>query len=240
MLAAGVLLAGCGGDSTATDSAGAEQAQGRQDLQRDRAAAGADGSTATTGAPGEAGEASEAGEAGEAAAAPEGAQVTAADAGTAGTAEASSTATDGTATDGSDLDSTAGDVAGDADRDNPWAGTGAPQSAFLMPSGNVACVLAQDWVACQIAEHSYVPSEVFHGCRSTEADTILLREGSAPQWICSDHDLFATGYELGASELDYGSSFWGGSFNCLSDTGGVLCSDGAWTFRLARASYEFY
>lgn len=220
VLAGGLLLAGCGGDAD-----GGTEVQPRQDLRRDRPADDAGATTApgadTATGPGEV--------AGPGVAGADSAILTGSpdDPGGAGDPDPADTP-----------DDEQGEET--VDPASPWSGTNAPASAFLMPSGNVACAMASDWVACQILEHSYTPSEVADGCRATAADTILLRSGSVPQWICSEHDLFATARDLGAKELDYGSSFWGGSFNCYSDTEGVQCGDSHWGFRLARGSYELF
>lgn len=125
------------------------------------------------------------------------------------------------------------------DPTNPWAGTSPPSDGFLMPSGNVACGLGAEWVACQIRDRDYVPSPVFAGCAASEADTILLRTGESPTWICSEHDMFSTAYEFSGPTVQYGETYYGPTaFTCASESTGVECSDADHGFRLARASWE--
>uniref|UniRef100_UPI0021184507 DUF6636 domain-containing protein n=1 Tax=Ornithinimicrobium cryptoxanthini TaxID=2934161 RepID=UPI0021184507 len=126
-----------------------------------------------------------------------------------------------------------------ADANSVLPDTSTAQEAFFMPSGNVACGLGEQWVACQILEREYAPSPVVTGCTASDADTLLLRASQTPLWICSGQDMFSTARDLGATTLDYGRTHRNASFSCLSDTGGVECSNReGHSFRLARGSYD--
>lgn len=125
---------------------------------------------------------------------------------------------------------------------SPWAGMSAPETSFVMPSTNVACAIADDWVACEIRNRDYVPltSDVAPDCAPNQADSILLRAAEPSRWICSDRSLFTLADTVG-SELAYGERSRVGDFECLSDPDGVACaSPSGGYFRLARGDYEVW
>lgn len=207
-LAAGLLLTGCGG--TADAESGREV---RQDTRRDVPAA--EAPEPSTGSPHD--EAADTGEAPGAA------------------ADAAQSEQTGQSEEAEPQEAAS---QGETASTSPWAGTSAPREAFLMPSGNVACGLGSDWVACQIRERNYLPAPVFAGCSAAEANTILLRQGEAPVWICSEHSMFSIADDLTGPTLEYGETFYGPAHTCLSDTDGVQCSGHGHSFRLARGSYD--
>ena len=132
---------------------------------------------------------------------------------------------------------------------------------FLMPSENVACLMREHWVACQILEKDYRPSTeevVGADCDVEDADTLILETEGVAEWHCShtpvaDQALVGTfgswatgrpGYQttVGGQRyavLPYGETVVVGGFWCDSRESGVRCQNAeGWGFRLARGSYD--
>lgn len=122
------------------------------------------------------------------------------------------------------------------------------RAAFVLPSGNIACVLNEQTAVCQVQEKTYEPRADFMvedlaaECSPAEADAMTLREASEA-WLCVGHDLRPTaGLEQGGwwgSEIDgetldvdgeqvavlpYGQTLAVGQVSCLADEAqGVVC-----------------
>ncbi|USQ76698.1 hypothetical protein [Ornithinimicrobium cryptoxanthini] len=139
------------------------------------------------------------------------------------------------------------------------------QASFLMPSGNVACVIRPDSVVCQIDGKQYaakqgdINPETFEGCTPETADAMSVGEGTDPTWVCLPYDIRSAadvtaggawaGPGLGATDefgdqtvavLPYGTTLRLGDISCLSDRAGVDCTDltTGRGFQLAREGYQ--
>lgn len=139
------------------------------------------------------------------------------------------------------------------------------QASFLMPSGNVACVIRPDTVVCQIdgkqyaAKQEHINPETFEGCTPETADAMSVGQGTDPTWVCLPYDIRPAadvtaggawaGPGLGATDqlrgqtvavLPYGTTLRLGNISCLSDPAGVDCTDltTGRGFQLAREGYQ--
>lgn len=139
------------------------------------------------------------------------------------------------------------------------------QASFLMPSGNVACVIRPDTVVCQIdgkqyaAKQEHINPETFEGCTPETADAMSVGGGADPTWVCLPYDIRSAadvtaggawaGPGLGATDqlagqtvavLPYGTTLRLGDISCLSDPVGVDCTDltNGRGFQLAREGYQ--
>lgn len=139
------------------------------------------------------------------------------------------------------------------------------QASFLMPSGNVACVIRPDTVVCQIDGKQYaakqgdINPETFEGCTPQTADAMSVGQGADPTWVCLPYDIRPTadvaaggswaGPGVGATDqlgdttvavLPYDTTLRLGNISCLSDRAGVDCTDltTGRGFQLAREGYQ--
>ncbi|MGB7423319.1 MAG: hypothetical protein WA903_00270 [Ornithinimicrobium sp.] len=142
---------------------------------------------------------------------------------------------------------------------------GGDQASFVMPSGNIQCVLRNGSAVCQIASKDFDPTtddmsdQVLGDCAADTADAITVLEGEAAAWTCTSEtirgqaDLNLGGWwaadDVGTTEsvdgtdlavLDYGQKMQLGALLCSSESTGISCRDTGGTagFTLARESYR--
>lgn len=121
------------------------------------------------------------------------------------------------------------------------------RAAFVLPSGNVACVLSEDNAFCQIVEKSYdvraefMMPDVLGDCTVENADTMTMTNEPAA-WTCAPEDLAPSAgvdrlgwwaQELEGETLDadggplavlpYGSTMVHGPVSCAASESGVTC-----------------
>jgi len=114
-------------------------------------------------------------------------------------------------------------------------GGAAGPTEFRLPSGNIACAMADQGVTCTIASYTYA-QPVVAGCTGTTGHVLVLdadgvaftcETGPTPQVAGDD-----------VTTLEYGSSATAGDYTCTSATDGVTCTNSQGVgFRLARASW---
>lgn len=141
----------------------------------------------------------------------------------------------------------------------------AGRAAFVLPSGNITCVLSAENALCQIVEKTYDPRAEFmmpdligDECSAANADAMTLTN-EPHAWTCAPEDLAPSARvdrlgwwaeELGGETLDadagtlavlpYGSTMVAGPVSCQADENGVTCrhSDlGNREIILARGTY---
>lgn len=138
------------------------------------------------------------------------------------------------------------------------------QASFVMPSGNIQCVIRTDSVVCQIAEKDFRPDQghlgagVLGGCDAASADALTLLVGSGAGWTCTSETIRGqAAVDLGGwwaadgmgrteevegrplAVLSYGRALQVGSMLCRSERTGISCRDLTTTggFTLAREAY---
>ena len=139
------------------------------------------------------------------------------------------------------------------------------QASFVMPSGNIQCVLRDGSAVCQIANKEFDPAtgdmsdQTLGDCSAASADAITVLEGEVAAWTCTSETIrgqaaLALGGwwaadDVGSTEsvdgtdlavLDYGQKMQLGSILCSSESTGISCRDttGPAGFTLARESYR--
>lgn len=123
------------------------------------------------------------------------------------------------------------------------------RAAFVLPSGNIACVLTDETATCQAFDKTYTPgteelaSDVLGECSAETADAMRLVDESAP-WTCVAEDLIsdaaveAGGWwtpevegetldvdDLVVGVLPYGQTLSVGPVSCASAEDGVTCAN---------------
>ena len=124
----------------------------------------------------------------------------------------------------------------------PATGRGAPAATpspgpprFRLPSGNIACDLAEQGVTCTVASATFTPPPV-EGCTGTVGHTVVLDANGVAVPCVDGPPPGVAGDDV--PTLSYGATSTVGRYSCTSATDGVTCRDtttGA-GFRLARAS----
>lgn len=141
---------------------------------------------------------------------------------------------------------------------------GADQASFVMPSGNIQCVIRTDSAVCQISDKDFEPAppdlspQALGDCTTATADALTLLRGERAFWSCTSEtirgqaalDLGGWWAADGAGEtelidgtplavLSYGASIQLGEIVCSSENTGASCRllDEAHGFSLARQDY---
>ena len=142
---------------------------------------------------------------------------------------------------------------------------GGDQASFVMPSGNIQCVMRSASVVCQIADKDFQPAEddlnpeALGECGVETADAVTVLAGGRATWGCTSETIRGqAALDLGgwwASEgvgeteeiegtdlavLAYDSSLQVGSMLCRSSLTDVTCRhlDSSHGFTLAREAYS--
>lgn len=138
------------------------------------------------------------------------------------------------------------------------------QASFVMPSGNIQCVIRTESVVCQVAEKDFTPQDgdmspdVLGDCGPERADSLTLVSGAGTGWTCHTESIRGqAGLDLGGwwatdgvgeteevdgtplAVLSYGQELQVGSMLCRSESTGISCRDltSADGFSLAREAY---
>lgn len=140
------------------------------------------------------------------------------------------------------------------------------RAAFVLPSGNIACVMTDRTATCQVEDKSYTPAapemiaDALAGCTVETANAMRLVQESAA-WTCvseplsSDARLTAGGWwepEIDGDTLKidgarvavlrYGDTLQVGPVSCTASENGVTCAnpelDGR-RFTLSRTGYSY-
>ena len=109
--------------------------------------------------------------------------------------------------------------------------------SFQSPSGNIACLLGPDGVACDISDYTYQPpppplcaQHISWGSR------FVLEPGKAATIVCHGDTVRLAGEPT----LDYGQTKSAGTLTCASEASGMKCTDSSTGhyFRVSRDSYD--
>ena len=127
---------------------------------------------------------------------------------------------------------------------NPPATTTAPPAnrvvrdldAFQLPSGNIECILMDDYVGCEIGNRSWDPPPWPADCDGEWGDRVEMDAVDWPRFGCHGDTVRGNWPVLG-----YGTTAVRGPFSCTSAKSGLTCtrSDGR-GFSLARGSYRIF
>lgn len=139
------------------------------------------------------------------------------------------------------------------------------QASFVMPSGNIQCVMRAASVVCQVADKDFEPAaddlnpDALGDCGVDTADAVTVLAGSRATWGCTSETIRGqAALELGGwwaadgvgrteevegtdlAVLAYDSSLQVGSMLCRSSVTDVTCRDlgSSHGFTLAREAYS--
>ncbi|MGB3685000.1 MAG: hypothetical protein WA991_04145 [Ornithinimicrobium sp.] len=138
------------------------------------------------------------------------------------------------------------------------------QASFVMPSGNIQCVMRSGSVVCQISQKRFEPAAkdlsdaVLGECGTNNADALTLLDNDVAAWTCTSETIRGqASIDLGGwwaadgvgdtesvdgldlAVLNYGQAIQLGSILCSSESAGISCRDTASSagFTLAREDY---
>lgn len=113
----------------------------------------------------------------------------------------------------------------------------ADSESFQSPSGNIACMLGADGVACDISDYTYQPPPP-PACAQHIAwgNRFVLEPGKPAAIHCHGDTLRLPGEPT----LDYGQTASAGTLSCVSEASGMRCADSGsgHYFRVSRDSYD--
>lgn len=140
------------------------------------------------------------------------------------------------------------------------------RAAFLLPSGNIACLVTEDTAVCQVFDKNYTPepdylvSDTVGECSAQDANAMRTVEESAA-WTCLEDDLrTVAGIEAGGwwepdvdadtlevdgqvvAVLPYGQTLAVGPVSCSSTEAGAVCRNpdaGNRRIQISATSYAF-
>ena len=108
-------------------------------------------------------------------------------------------------------------------------------SGFTSPSGNIGCIMAADYVRCDIAERNWSPPPRPADCPSFTGygQGIDLGPTGPAAFVCAGDTTLGAG-----AALPYGQLNTSGGFVCRSEPAGVECTNSEGRgFRLARQGW---
>ena len=107
--------------------------------------------------------------------------------------------------------------------------------AFQSPSGNIACVMTQRSVRCDIAERNWNPPPAPAACQGDYGQGIQLPASGPADFVCAGDTVL----NPQAETLPYGSSSQSGSITCESEEAGIECeNESGGGFTLSREQYD--
>ena len=108
--------------------------------------------------------------------------------------------------------------------------------AFQLPSGNIQCIVVDDYVGCEIGNRTWDPPPYPDDCEGEWGDRVEMEATSPPGFACHG-DTVRGNYPV----LGYGTTAVAGPFRCASAKSGLTCTrnDGR-GFSLARGSYRIF
>ena len=109
---------------------------------------------------------------------------------------------------------------------------------FTSPSGNIGCMLDDDFVRCDIAERNWAPPPRPADCPDVTGygQGIELQSTGSPRFVCAGDTALG-----GGPALPYGQSRSRGDISCSSEPSGMRCvnTDGR-GFTLSREDYSVF
>ena len=109
---------------------------------------------------------------------------------------------------------------------------------FTSPSGNIACVLAEDSVRCDIAERDWSPPPQPASCPdfTDYGQGISLRPTGPASFVCAGDSTLGN-----RPVLPYGQFRAGGGMSCNSEPSGMRCSNSdGHGFTISRQAYTLF
>ena len=119
----------------------------------------------------------------------------------------------------------------------PATSAGAAQELYQWqsPTKNIACLIGEGEVRCDINEVDFAPPKPAD-CSMGVPRAIVMAMNQPPRWVCISDTVASPESPV----LEYGSSAHGGAFTCTSEEAGMTCRDdnSGHSFTLSRGSAE--
>ena len=109
--------------------------------------------------------------------------------------------------------------------------------SFTSPSGNIGCIIYEEYLRCDIAERDWLPPPRPADCPS------FTGYGRASAWTRTDRQRSsAPGTPRStADRLGYGQTHTSAGFVCTSEAAGLRCTNAdGHGFQLAREAYDLF
>ena len=108
--------------------------------------------------------------------------------------------------------------------------------SFQLPSGNIQCILMDDYVGCEIGNRTWDPPQRPAGCDGEWGDRVEMDADGWPRFGCHGDTVRGDWPVLG-----YGTTAVTGPFSCTSAKSGLTCTrSNGHGFSLARGSYRIF
>ncbi|MGE0221118.1 DUF6636 domain-containing protein [Mycolicibacterium sp.] len=115
---------------------------------------------------------------------------------------------------------------------------GADIVGFTSPSGNIGCMLAEDFLRCDIAERDWAPPPRPADCPEFTGygQGITLKPTGPASFVCAGDTTLGYG-----DVLPYGQFQAGGGMSCNSEPSGMRCSNSdGHGFTISRQAYTLF
>ena len=116
---------------------------------------------------------------------------------------------------------------------------GADITGFTSPSGNIACMLDEDLLRCDIAERDWTPPPRPADCPDMTGygQGISLHPHGPANFVCAGDTTFGGS----GGVLPYGQFQAGGGMSCNSEPSGMRCSNSdGHGFTISRQAYTLF
>ncbi|MDX6587185.1 MAG: hypothetical protein QOI31_1658 [Solirubrobacterales bacterium] len=115
-----------------------------------------------------------------------------------------------------------------------------PLDSFTTPSKNISCAVTEEFVRCDIFEHSYEPPPKPASCEFDYGSSLSVGVEGPAEFACVSDAV--TGSPDTLTVLEYGTQTTVGPFRCESSEAGVRCenTDTGSGFTLAREIAEAF
>jgi hypothetical protein len=162
-------------------------------------------------------------------------------AGCGGDDEGDASTTTTTVTETTEAETQDGGTAEEPDGESNAEATGVgPLDSFTTPSENISCAVTEEFVRCDIFEHSFDPPPKPGSCEFDYGSSLSVGVDGPAEFACVSDAV--TGSPEGLTVLEYGTSTTVGPFRCESSESGVRCenTDTGSGYTLSRESAETF
>ncbi len=112
-----------------------------------------------------------------------------------------------------------------------------PITRFVSPSGNIACIISEQFARCDVAEKSWDAGPPPAACTSTYGQGVVVSV-DGPAVVCAKDSLVGAG----GGTLAYGRDVTVGDYTCASSEAGMRCAQAStgFGFSVSRRAYTFF
>ncbi len=112
-----------------------------------------------------------------------------------------------------------------------------PITRFVSPSGNIACIISEQFARCDVAEKTWDAGAPPAACTLVYGAGVVV-DAAGPRVTCAAESLVGTG----GGTLAYGRDVTVGDFSCSSSEAGMRCAQASTGlgFSVSRRAYTFF